>query len=109
MTESNQATTRDLILEELKRRHRSKEVVDVEKERIKVLIFVCGTHLYAFHGADVREILPKPEISWVPGLPDYLPGLINVRGDVESVVAIRHFLAEEPLSQGDGLIAMVRR
>lgn len=96
----------DQILDELKRRQRTKDVVDVEEERVKLVIFSCGGHRYAFYGNDIREILPSYEISWVPCLPEYLPGLINVRGDIESVIDIRHFLGEELNHQGKHLIAM---
>lgn len=96
----------ELILDDLKRRQRVKEVVDVEEERVKVVIFVCGKNLYAFYGRDIREILPACDISWVPCLPDYLPGLINVRGDIESAIDLRHFLGEEKAGHGRHLIAM---
>lgn len=96
----------ELILDELKKRQRTKEVVDVEEERVKVVIFMCGVNLYAFYGRDIREILPSCEISWVPSLPGYLPGLINVRGDIESVIDLRHFLGEEKVDHGKRLIAM---
>jgi purine-binding chemotaxis protein CheW len=99
----------DLILDELKRRQRTKDVVDVEEERVKVVIFICGVNPYAFYGRDIREILPSCEISWVPSLPDYLPGLINVRGDIESVIDLRHFLGEEKDDSGKCLIAMAVR
>ena len=97
------------IMDELKKRQRTKEVVDVEEERVKVVIFVCGENRYAFYGADIREILPTSDISWVPCLPDYIPGLINVRGDIESVIDIRHFLGEEKVDHGKQLIAMAVR
>jgi len=106
MSPSAEKQKSDCILDELKRRQRTKEVVDVEEERVKVVIFACGVNLFAFYGRDIREILPSCDISWVPSLPDYLPGLINVRGDIESVIDLRHFLGEE---KGDGskrLIAM---
>ena len=96
----------ELILDELKKRQRTKEVVDVEEERVKIVIFVCGDNRYAFYGTDIREILPTCDISWVPSLPDYLPGLINVRGDIESVIDLRHFLSEEKNDHGKRLIAM---
>lgn len=96
----------ELILDELKRRQRTKDIVDVEEERVKVIIFNCGANRYAFYGAEIREILQSCEISWVPGLPEYLPGLINVRGDIESVIDIRHFLGEEMRCAVSGLIAM---
>lgn len=96
----------ELILDELKRRQRNKEIVDVEEERVKVVIFTCSEKLFAFYGVDIREILSSCEISWVPCLPDYLPGLINIRGDIESVVDIRHFLGEGKGPLATNLVAM---
>ena len=109
MASSEEQLKSELILEELKRRQRTREVVDVEEERVKVIIFSCGGGRYAFYGGDVREFLPNCEISWVPGLPAYLPGLINVRGDIESVVDIGHFLGEQTADPFTGLIAMAVR
>ena len=94
------------MLEEIKRRYRSKDVVDIDEERIKVVIFTVAGNRYAFHGEDIREILPAGEISWVPGIPDYLLGLINVRGDIESVIDIRQFLGLGRLETNNGLIAL---
>jgi purine-binding chemotaxis protein CheW len=106
MSPSGEKPKIERIQDELKRRHRAKEVVDVEEERVKVVIFLCGANLFAFYGSDIREILPSFEISWVPCLPDYFPGLINVRGDIESVIDLRHFLGEEMAGHGKRLIAM---
>lgn len=106
MSPSAEKLKSDLILDELKRRQRTKEVVDVEEERVKVVIFRCGVNQFAFYGRDIREILPPCDISWVPSLPDYLPGLINVRGDIESVIDLRHFLGEEKGIESKRLIAM---
>jgi len=107
METDNPQLKSELILDGLKGRQRAKEIVDVEQERVKMVIFRSDASRYAFYGSDVREILPACEISWVPGLPDYLPGLINVRGDIESVVNIGHFLGEEKKERLSGLIAMV--
>ncbi len=109
MEPENEQLKSELILDELKKRKRTKEVIDIEEERVKVVIFTCGVNLYAFYGSDIREILPSCEISWVPSLPDYLPGLINVRGDIESVIDLRHFLGEEKDDRGKRLIAMAVR
>lgn len=94
------------ILDELKRRQRTKEIVNVEEEQVKVVVFVCGENRYSFYGADIREIIPKRDISWVPGLPDYILGLINIRGDIESVIDIRHFIGEKNAVQDTHMIAM---
>jgi len=106
MAEVEEQSKSGLILDELKKRQRAKEVVDVEEERVKVVVFNCGENRYAFYGANIREILPACEISWVPSLPDFLPGLINVRGDIESVIDIRSFLGEEKIENGKNLVAM---
>ena len=85
----------ELILDQIKQRVRADKIVDVDEERIKMVIFRAGGRRYAFYGRDIREILTPREIAWAPGLPEYLPGLINVRGDVESVIDIRFFLGGE--------------
>jgi len=98
-----------VVLDELKRMQRLKEIVDVEEQRVKVVIFCSGANLYGFYGSDIREILPSCDISWVPGLPEHLPGLVNIRGDIESVIDIRYLLGEEKAGAGAGLIAMAVR
>lgn len=97
----------DSILNELKRRQQTKGIADVEEERVKVVVFTSGGHRYGFFGAKVQEILPPREISWVPSLPPFLPGLINLRGDIESVVDIRMILDLGPCDPSRCLIAMV--
>ncbi|MDP2168716.1 MAG: chemotaxis protein CheW [Thermodesulfovibrionales bacterium] len=81
----------DLILDELKRR-RQREVVDVEEEKVKIVIFSLLDDCFAFYGSDIKEILPPQTIYFVPGAPDFIMGVINNRGDVESVININRFL-----------------
>jgi purine-binding chemotaxis protein CheW len=82
----------DLILEELKRRSHTDKIVDVEEKRVKVVIFSLHKEFFAFYGEDVKEILPPVNIYYVPGSPDYILGVINIRGDIESVININRFL-----------------
>jgi purine-binding chemotaxis protein CheW len=109
MEASDEQLKSEQVLSEIKRQHNSKEVVDVEEQKVKVVVFTSGGNRYAFYGSDIREILTSCEIAWVPGLPVYLPGLINVRGDIESVIDIRHFLGEEKADPRKSLIAMAVR
>ncbi|MBI2355363.1 MAG: purine-binding chemotaxis protein CheW [Deltaproteobacteria bacterium] len=106
MAASDEQLKSELILDELKKRQRTKDVVDVEEERVKIVIFTSGGNRYAFYGNGISEILPACEISWVPGLPEYLPGLINIRGDIESVIDIRYFLGGERADPKKSHIAM---
>jgi len=109
MTPFDEPLKSERILREIKRRNTAKETLDVQEEHVKVVIFISGRSRYAFYGRDIKEILPPCPISWVPGLPDYLPGLINVRGDIESVIDIRHFLGEKKTESVNYLIAMAGR
>jgi purine-binding chemotaxis protein CheW len=106
---SDTQITCDYELMESEKSRTNKEIVNVEEAQVKVVIFICGASKYAFYGSDIKEILSSFEISWVPCLPEYLPGLINNRGDIESVVEIRHFLGESHNGQSTCLIAMAER
>ena len=81
-----------LILDEIKRRSGEEKIVDVEEEKVKVVIFSLLNVHYAFYGADIKEILPPAKIFYIPGSPDFILGVINVRGDIESVINPNRFL-----------------
>ncbi|MBA4372714.1 MAG: hypothetical protein C0402_07590 [Thermodesulfovibrio sp.] len=85
-------TRRDLIIEELKKQRGKEPTVDVETEMVKVVIFRLSEEFFAFPGADVKEILLFMDIFPVPGSPDFIPGVINNRGDIESVMNLNGFL-----------------
>lgn len=80
------------IMHALKRRSETHGAIDVEEETVKIVIFALRDGLYAFRGSDVKELLPFMDISPVPGAPDFLPGVINNRGDIESVLYVNRFL-----------------
>jgi purine-binding chemotaxis protein CheW len=88
-TEKNRS---DLILNELKKRAKKKEVLTPEEETVKTVVFTLNGDYYAFCGDDVKEIIPHTNIYYVPGTPDFILGVINIRGDIESVVSINRFL-----------------
>lgn len=80
------------ILSELKLLRESRTVADVDEPMVKVVVFSLAGELYAFPGANVLEILPAEGISPIPGTPECIPGLITVRGDIESVIDLRRVL-----------------
>ncbi len=59
---------------------------------IEILEFVLGKERYAFPSKYVREVFPLTEITPLPGVPDYILGVINVRGRILSVMDIRRLL-----------------
>lgn len=80
------------ILDELKQKRPMEKTVEVEEDAVKVVIFSLPGGLYAFKGDEIKEILPLIPVYYVPGCPDFIPGVINVRGDIESVITINGFL-----------------
>ncbi len=82
-----------LIFDELKKHGRAARIIDVEEEKVKLVIFSFSGEFYAFYGSDIKEILPMVNIFFVPGTPDFILGLINLRGDIESVIDVNYFLS----------------
>lgn len=82
----------DLMAEELQRLKALGRAAVVEEERSKFVIFALPGGLYAFPGADVREILTILEIFPVPGAPAGIPGVINNRGEIEAVADLAALL-----------------
>ncbi|MCP4109942.1 MAG: purine-binding chemotaxis protein CheW [Desulfobacteraceae bacterium] len=76
------------ILAEVKNIRENNKIIEVEEEKTELVIFSLDNNYYAFNGEDIKEILPYEEITYVPGCPDFIIGIINVRGDIESVLNI---------------------
>ncbi len=83
-------TTLDQVL--AARRAARAEVVDVDEPTVKLVVFELAGQRFAFPGDRVREILSDAEVFFVPGSPPSLEGVINVRGDIESVILLEGLL-----------------
>jgi purine-binding chemotaxis protein CheW len=84
---------RDALAEILERRRREDyEIIEVEAPTVKLVVFAVGDGLFAFLGANVAEILPLTTLYFVPGCPPSLEGVINVRGDITSVIRLGDLL-----------------
>lgn len=76
----------DKILSSLDGRNDSDRTVQVEESLVKIVVFVLADQYYALYGADTKSILPYEPVTPVPGSPAMISGIINVRGDIESVI-----------------------
>ncbi|CAK0763131.1 Chemotaxis protein CheW [Gammaproteobacteria bacterium] len=65
-----------------------RSLVLVEESTLKLVIFSIQNELFAIAGTHIREILPYTAIHFVPGCPAALEGVINVRGDITSVIRL---------------------
>lgn len=80
------------ILDVIKQRKQQEHMIEIEEQLIQLVIFQLADRYYALYGNTIKEIVTVREISYVPGMPDYILGVINVRGDIESVLDLRKFL-----------------
>ncbi len=55
----------------------------------KFLTFICGDEVYGIEILKVREIIKLMDITTVPQTPDYLKGVINLRGKVIPIINLR--------------------
>ena len=89
---TNQKSNHECMLAEAGRRREEARIVEVEEARVKLVIFLLCSEYYAFSGKDIREILRFEKITYVPGSSQVILGIINVRGDIESVLNIHWLL-----------------
>src|SRR5512135_1753784 len=102
----NEHKTEDLLntIREIRKVDRSS---DIDERKVKVVIFSLSNGLYSFYGDNVKEILPYGNIFYVPGAPENILGVINVRGDIESVINIHRILGQpEPQKTGKSRIVI---
>jgi len=67
----------------------NKEIIDYSNTS-EYMKFVLGSMQYAIELPKIREILTYPEmITILPNVPEYVKGLINLRGDVVPVLDLR--------------------
>lgn len=58
-------------------------------ETRQYITFKLGDELFAIDVAQVREVLEVSQITKVPTAPDYMRGVVNVRGQATPVVDLR--------------------
>jgi purine-binding chemotaxis protein CheW len=69
---------------------------DQNDTTVKFVTFLLGEENYAVNASSVNEVLRHTEITPVPGSPSYVLGIINLRGDVLTVIDIREVFGLEP-------------
>lgn len=60
-------------------------------ERLEVLEFLLAHERYAVDSSFVREVCPLRELTSLPGTPAFVLGVVNIRGQIVSVVNLKTF------------------
>jgi purine-binding chemotaxis protein CheW len=61
----------------------------VEEQRVGVLCFSLGEEWYGVRVSQVREIYNEYVVTSIPCVPDYITGVVNIRGEIVSVTDLR--------------------
>jgi len=70
---------------------REPEMEEETQDYIEVVEFLLANEKYGIESSYVREVYPLTEIVSVPCTPSFLLGVINVRGQILSVIDIKKF------------------
>lgn len=94
---SERASDARAVLEERARRLSEVPEPARRSEMLEVTSFTRGDERYAIESRYVREVVRFVHHSRVPGCPDYVLGVVNVRGEIVMLVDLRRFF--EPRSE----------
>ena len=83
---------RDKILKErAKIFSRELEAKGEKDEYVEVLEFLLAHEMYGIELKYVREVYPLKELTPIPAIPAFVLGIVNVRGEILSVIDIKKF------------------
>jgi len=61
------------------------------EDQIEILEFVLTGEHYGVESIYAKEVYPMKELTPIPGLPSFVIGIINIRGQILSILDIRRF------------------
>ena len=73
----------------------------------RLLIVEVRGGLYGIDSTTVREIVPALESTRLPGAPAHVRGVMNLRGQLLTVVDVGHRLTSEPAPTAEGAIVVI--
>ncbi len=80
---------------------------EVDTQRGKFLTFNLGNEYYGIEIRFVTEIIGIQAITEVPELPDYIKGIINLRGKIIPVMDVRIRFKKAPVNYNDRTCVIV--
>lgn len=72
-----------------------------DTQKGKYLTFAVGDESYGIEINHVTEIIGIQEITEVPGMPDYIKGIINLRGKIIPVIEVRLRFKKKAIDYND--------
>ena len=95
------ADPRTVLRERARALAREPKPTGAAQESIDVIEFRLASETYAIETAFVREVHPMKDFTPVPGTPPFVLGIINLRGQILSVIDLKKFLNLEDKGLGE--------
>ena len=74
---------------------------EIQAQEIEMLSFLLSSEEYAVMVADVREVLKIRELTRVPNAPDYILGIMSLRGTILPVIDLCTRLGLKPTERNE--------
>lgn len=58
-------------------------------QTVQVIVFNLGNEKYGVDISQVREIIKPTQITRIPNAPDFIEGVINLRGQITTIINLR--------------------
>ncbi|MCQ1537374.1 purine-binding chemotaxis protein CheW [Methanosarcina sp. KYL-1] len=71
------------------------QIVNVDNT-IQVIVFNLGEERYGVEISQVKEIILPTQITRIPNVPSFVEGVLNLRGQIATVINLRKRLGKEP-------------
>jgi len=81
---------------------------ELREETLPLIIFRLSREWYGVEMTKIKEILKKPRITFLPSSPEYIAGIINLRGNILSVTDLKAIFGlprDEP-TEGARIVAV---
>jgi len=100
--------TRALLKQRASMLARNEDNEIVQREYMEIIVFRLGSETYGIETAFVREVYPLKDYTVLPGTPSFVLGIMNVRGQIVSVIDLRKFfgLPEKGLGELNKVIIL---
>lgn len=62
-----------------------------QKESVEIVVFNLASETYGIGSTFIREVYPLKDFTTLPGTPAFVLGIVNVRGQIISVIDLKKF------------------
>ena len=63
---------------------------------IQVIVFNLGEERYGVEISQIKEIILLTQVTHIPNVPDFVEGVLNLRGQIVAIINLRKKLGKEP-------------